>query len=242
MSTTGYVHSFETAAAVDGPGMRFMLFMQGCLLRCWYCHNPDTWWFKKGPQYTVQDIVNEVKPYKTFLKRAGGVTISGGEPLAQSEFVGEVLKELKAMGLHTALDTQGYLHARVSDEWLESVDLVLLDIKHIRPEKYHQLTGVDLQPTLDFAERLSKLGKKMWIRYVLVPGVSDDPEDIAELGRYVGTLQGVERVEVLPFHKLGEHKWEALGLPYQLYDTPAASPELAEQAVQILKDLGLPAR
>ncbi|GGJ54528.1 pyruvate formate-lyase-activating protein [Deinococcus roseus] len=242
MPTTGFIHSIETAAAVDGPGMRFMLFMQGCMLRCWYCHNPDTWAMRQGREYTVQDVLDEVKPYKSFLKRAGGVTISGGEPLVQSEFVGEVLKELKALGLHTALDTQGYLHSKISDEWLQNVDLVLLDIKHIRPEKYHDLTGVNLQPTLDFAQRLSRLGKKMWIRYVLVPGVTDDPEDIRELGRFVATLEGVEQVEVLPFHKLGEHKWQALDLPYRLTDTPAAPSVLVEQTIGLLKASGLPVR
>lgn len=218
----GYLHSTESGAGVDGPGMRFVFFTTGCQFRCLYCHNPDTWKLHNGRTVTVEQAVAEVAPYARFLKVAGGVTVSGGEPLMQPEFVGALLATIKQrFGLHTALDTQGFLHENVDDAWFDAVDLVMLDIKHSDPERYRALTGQPLQPTLDFARRLERLGKRMWIRYVLVPGLTDGQEDIERLADFVAGLGAVvERVEVLPFHQLGADKWQKLGLEYTLAATP----------------------
>jgi pyruvate formate lyase activating enzyme len=218
----GWLHSVETAGAVDGPGMRFVFFTSGCLFRCLYCHNPDTWRAHGGRRITLDEAVAEVAPYARFLRLAGGVTISGGEPLVQAPFVGRLLRRIKTdLGLHTALDTQGYLGATVDDAWLESVDLVLLDIKHADPDRYHAITGKALQPTLDFSRRLAALGKPMWIRYVLVPGLTDDEADILRLADFAASLgPAVGQIELLPFHQMGAPKWQALGLDYKLADTP----------------------
>lgn len=239
----GRLHSVETGAAADGPGVRFAYFMAGCPLRCAYCHNPDTWRFKSGRPVTIDEAIAELRPYVKFLRLTGGVTVSGGEPLAQRDFVGELLRRIHdEFGLHTALDTQGYLGANVSDEWLEAVDLVLLDIKHIDPTHYRELTGVELAPTLAFARRLAKLNKSVWIRYVLVPGLTDDPEHIARLGDFLLELGPiVKRVDVLPFHQLGAHKWKSLNLDYKLDSVAPPTPEMVGEAVRILRERGLPA-
>lgn len=236
----GYVHSFETGAAVDGPGMRFVLFMSGCQFRCLYCHNPDTWKLHNGTPMTLDEVIAEIGRYANFLRLTGGVTISGGEPLMQAEFVGEVFRRCKTeLKLHTALDTQGYLAGNVDDAWFDNVDLVLLDIKSIDPDVYLRLTGKELQPTLDFAHRLSRLQKKMWIRYVLVPGWTDKMEHVHKLAEFITPLKaGIERVEVLPFHKLGESKWQDLGLDYQLTDTLPPSIELTEAVRDVFRAKG----
>ncbi len=227
---SGFVHSIETGAAVDGPGMRFVLFVAGCQFRCLYCHNPDTWKMRNGKLMSVDEVMKEIGKYANFLRFAGGVTISGGEPLMQAHYVGEIFYRIKKeLKLHTALDTQGFLAAHLEDSWFVNVDLVLLDIKQMNPERYERLTGKPLQPTLDFAERLSRMGKKMWIRYVLVPGYSDDFDDVEKLADYLTTLKGIERVEVLPFHKMGEHKWQELGMDYELTDVQPPSPEVVER-------------
>ncbi|XZG68789.1 pyruvate formate-lyase-activating protein [Chitinibacteraceae bacterium HSL-7] len=220
----GFVHSVETGAAVDGPGVRYVLFVAGCQFRCLYCHNPDTWKLHNGNLKTVDEVVANIGKYAAFLKFAGGLTISGGEPLMQAHFVREVFYRVKQQyGLHTALDTQGFLAAHLEDDWFDPVDLVLLDIKQIDPDKYERLTGKPLQPTLDFAERLIRMKKPMWIRYVLVPGYTDDMADVARLADYIADINTrapglVQRVEVLPFHKMGENKWKELGLDYELSD------------------------
>lgn len=239
----GYLHSVETGAAVDGPGVRFVYFMGGCPFRCLYCQNPDTWKIGSGRKVTLDEALSEIEPYVDFLKTAGGVTISGGEPLVQARFVGELLKRIKRdYGLHTALDTQGFLHTNVDDAWFDAVDLVLLDIKHIDPEKYLKLTGSALQPTLDCAERLVRLKKKMWIRYVLVPDLTDDDNDILRLADYVARLGAcVERVEVLPFHQMGAFKWKELGIPYALERTPTPTPEAVDHARGLFRSKGLTA-
>ncbi len=229
---SGFVHSFDTGCAVDGPGMRFVLFVSGCQFRCLYCHNPDTWKMHNGSIMHVDDIIAEIKKYADFLRFAGGLTISGGEPLMQAYFVGEVFYRVKhELKLHTALDTQGFLAAHLDDEWFDNVDLILLDIKHIDAEKYEVLTSKPLQPTLDFAHRLSAMGKKMWIRYVLVPGYTDDFDDVEKLADFIATLNGVERVEVLPFHKMGEHKWDDLGLDFSLKEVLPPSSALIERVI-----------
>lgn len=237
---TGYIHSFETGAAVDGPGMRFVLFMQGCQFRCLYCHNPDTWKLRRGQQMTVDEVLDEIRPYSTFLKMAGGLTISGGEPLLQPTFVGEIFNKVKhELGLHTALDTQGFLGEQIDDAWLDNVDLVLLDIKHFDPEAYHQLTAQPLTPTLQFAERLAHLKKPVWLRYVLVPGLTDNQAMIQHLAEYASSLGNIERVNVLPFHQLGAHKWKELGLDYALKDTPTPTRELIESTKAVFRQSGL---
>lgn len=239
----GMLHSVETGAAADGPGVRFVYFFAGCPLRCAYCHNPDTWRFASGRPVTIDEAIDEIRPYVKFLRMTGGVTVSGGEPLAQRAFVGQLLKRIHdEFGLHTALDTQGYLGANVSDEWLESVDLVLLDIKHIDAMHYRELTGVELAPTLAFARRLARLNKSVWMRYVLVPGLTDDPRHIERLGAFLRELGPiVKRVDVLPFHQLGAHKWKSLNLDYKLEHVIPPSVAQVADAVRILRECGLPA-
>ena len=237
----GFLHSVETGGAVDGPGVRFVYFMAGCLFRCLYCHNPDTWKLHNGRRVDVDDMVAEVKPYAGFLKFAGGVTFSGGEPLMQAPFVGQVMSRIKEeFGLHLALDTQGFLHGSLEDAWFDPVDLVMLDIKHIDPERYRRLTAQPLQPTLDFAQRLVRLEKPTWVRYVLVPGLTDDTDDVAKMADYVAGLgRIVERVEVLPFHQMGAAKWAELNMTYELADTPPPSIEATEAVRDVFRARGL---
>ncbi len=236
----GYVHSTEPSAAVDGPGMRFALFVSGCQMRCLYCHNPDTWKRESGTWRSVDDVVAEIGRYAPFLKFAGGLTISGGEPLVQAEFVHEIMRRCKEeYGLHTALDTNGLLAKNFSDEWFDVVDMVLLDIKQMDPEKHKRLTATPLTQVLEFARRLERMGKPAWIRYVLVPGYTDAPEDVEKLAEFVSRLKNIERVEILPFHKMGEYKWQELGLKYELTDTLAPSMETIERVKRQLEAYGL---
>lgn len=220
--TSGVVEAVETCGAVDGPGVRYVVFTKGCPLRCQYCHNPETQGPAIGEATTAADVLEDVARYKPFLKR-GGLTVSGGEPLLQASFVHALFRGAREMGLHTALDTSGFLGSRASDAMLEDTDLVLLDIKSGRPATYKEVTGVQLEPTLEFARRLDRLGNKMWIRFVLVPGLTDGDENIDSVARFVATLKHVDRVEVLPFHKMGETKYEESGKAYKLGDTE--SPE-----------------
>ncbi|MCE7004641.1 pyruvate formate lyase-activating protein [Kibdelosporangium philippinense] len=230
MNTVGSVHSWDIATAVDGPGTRFVLFMNGCPLRCLYCENPETWRMRDGHRMTVSEVMLEVLKYKRFIDVAGGgFTVSGGEPLLQPGFVGSLLHEVKALGLHTAIDTSGFLGARASDAMLDDTDLVLLDIKSWDPVLYRRVTGVELAPTLQFARRLSERGNPMWIRFVLVPGLTDDPANVEGIASFVSTLKIVERVEILPFHKLGAPKYAKLGLKFPLAHAPTPNIELVEQ-------------
>ncbi|MCM2373551.1 pyruvate formate-lyase-activating protein [Aporhodopirellula aestuarii] len=238
---SGFVHSIETCGTVDGPGLRYVLFLSGCPLRCQYCHNPDAQGKPHGEIRTSESVIEDVVKYRNFIRR-GGITISGGEPMMQNEFVHDVFRRAKAEGIHTTLDTSGFLGHRASDEMLESVDLVLLDIKSSDPQTYRETTGVSLQPTLDFARRLSDLGKSMWIRFVLVPGLTDDEANVRGVAKFVAGLTSVERVEVLPFHKLGESKYEQLGMRYQLSDTAAPSPEQMASCRQIFSEEGVTTR
>jgi pyruvate formate lyase activating enzyme len=236
----GWVHSTETGGAVDGPGIRFVLFLAGCLMRCRYCHNPDTWHMHQGTPTTSREVLDEIAGYASFLKRArGGVTLSGGEPLVQPDFTAAILRGCKEMGLHTALDTAGFLGLHADDYLLADVDLVLLDIKAFTEETYRDLTGVALAPTLAFAERLAGLNKPVWLRYVLVPGLTDRFDEIAGLAAFAAGLGNVERVDVLPFHKMGEFKWKMSGVPYTLTDTPPPSPELIEKTRDLFRGAGL---
>jgi pyruvate formate lyase activating enzyme len=238
--SSGYVHSIEIGSLVDGPGVRFVVFLSGCPLRCQYCHNPDTW-VCRGSRTDAGEVLAQIGRSSGFLKAsAGGVTVSGGEPLAQAEFALEILAGAHAMSLHTALDTSGYLGERASDDELRVVDLVLLDIKSWDPGTYVDLTGVDLAPTLTFAERLARLCIPVWVRFVLVPGLTDAPSNVRGLARYVSALGNVERMEIVPFHQMGRHKWEALGLEYRLRNTPEATEQQVADVRRIFEDSGLP--
>ena len=239
-SEEGYIHSVETAGTVDGPGMRFVVFVTGCPMRCLYCHNPDSRNLKDGKLTKAQDLINEITSYSDFLKRTGGgVTISGGEPLFQQKFVTAILKGCKENGLHTAVDTAGYLGKMVRQELLDVTDLFLLDIKSFDPETHEKVTEKKLQPTLDFAQHLASIGKPMWVRCVIVPDLTDDLPTLERLADYLKELCNVEKIEILPFHKMGEAKWEALGLEYKLADTQPPSPELIEQIHEIFSKRGL---
>jgi len=236
---TGYVHSTESGSFVDGPGVRFVVFLAGCPLRCQYCHNPDAW-TTQGGQTDAAVVLNQIAKTAGFLKAGhGGVTVSGGEPLAQAEFAHALLLGSKELGLHTALDTSGCLEARLTDEMLEAIDLVILDIKSFDEATYRTVTGGELAPTLRLARRLSDLGQPMWIRFVLVPGLTDGPENVAGLARFVGTLSGVERVEVVPFHQMGRRKWEELGIPYPLEHTQPPSAQMIERVQNVFAAEGL---
>ena len=238
---SGYIHSFETMGTVDGPGMRFILFLTGCPLRCQYCHNPDTWHIKNGNRVTVDDVMAEIEKYADFLIDAdGGVTISGGEPLFQPKFLAAILRRCKQLGLHTAVDTSGFLGRRMTDAMLTDTDLVLLDIKSSDPEVYKNVTGVPIEPTLDFARRLDSDGTPVWIRYVLVPGLTDGVENVDGTAAFLSKLSNVERVEVLPFHKMGEHKWEVMNLEYRLKDTGPPSTDLMQRVLDQFARKNLP--
>lgn len=238
----GYLHSVETGGMADGPGVRFIAFLSGCPLRCVYCHNPDMVCMKDGTPTKSSDLLAEIAKYASFLKRSGGgVTISGGEPLAQPEFTKAILRGCKEMGLHTAIDTSGFLGRKADQEILRWTDLVLLDIKSGKPEEYKRVTGKALQPTLEFATRLSNLEKPMWIRYVLVPGYTDQPDNVDSVAGFVASLKSVERIDILPFHKMGEKKWVHVSTIYELTDTPEPTQEQVSAARQSFEAHGLKA-
>lgn len=236
---TGIVHSVETCGTVDGPGIRYIVFLSGCSLRCKYCHNPDTSFVPCGKEMTAAEVLADIGLYAGFLKGSGGgVTLSGGDPLFQIEFSRAILDGCKKMGLHTALDTSGALGAAADDAYLSFVDLVLLDIKSGVPARYKAATGGELEPTLRFARRLAELNKKIWLRYVLVPGLTDDNEGIRRVAEFAFSLGNVERVDVLPFHKIGAYKWEELGLKDPLAGTPEPSAESVVSAQSIFSEAG----
>ncbi len=237
---TGRIHSIETCGTVDGPGLRFVVFTQGCPLRCLYCHNPDCRHPEDGRAVTVDELMGEIKKYRSYLRR-GGVTVSGGEPLMQPEFVQEIFQRCHALGLHTALDTSGYVLLDHAKPVLAHADLVLLDIKSYDPDLYQRVTHVSLEPTLRFAQYLAGIGKPTWIRFVLVPGLTDPVTNVEGLAQFVATLPNVERVEVLPFHQMGAYKWESLGYDYALKDTPTPSPELVQATIARFAAQGLTA-
>ena len=238
---TGRIHSFESFGTVDGPGIRFVVFLQGCPLRCQYCHNPDTWG-AGGTEYSVEDVVNRVVRYRNYFGETGGVTVTGGEPLLQIDFVTELFTALKAKGINTCVDTSGITfradNQAVVDKHkklLEVADLFLLDIKHIDDEACKKLTGQSNQNTLAFAKFLSDNGKRMWIRQVLVPGITDDEESLSRVRQFIDSLQTVEKVEVLPYHTLGLVKYEKLGIEYPLKGLEAPSKEVVLRAREILR-------
>jgi pyruvate formate lyase activating enzyme len=238
----GFIHSFTTGSAVDGPGVRVVVWTSGCMWRCQYCHNPDTWTMTNGLPVTVKRATEELRKYQSGLKiMSGGVTISGGEPLLQHRFVMKLLGAAKQMGIHTTIETNGFYSEKLTDQDLDVIDLVMLGIKTWGPARHRQLTGMDIEPTLRFARRLATLKRKMWVRFVLVPGLTDDVDDLANIARFAAELGNVERVEVLPFHQLGKFKWQQLGLQYTLENTQAPTAEQAEQACEIFRAEGLKA-
>ncbi len=266
MSTTGYVHSIDTFGSVDGPGVRFVAFMQGCMMRCRYCHNPDTWTLPEGisssgnslsvcqslpkcsnnsenidfKTYTAEELLRQALRYKSYWKGGGGITVSGGEPLLQAEFLSELFRLAKSKGVHTTLDTSGQPFTTDEPsfskfkELLKYTDLVILDIKHIDSEKHKILTGHTNDSILNLARFLNEIHKPMWIRHVLVPGVTDDEANLMGIRAFLDTLSNVEKVEILPYHTLGMYKWENLGIPYSLSDVRLPDEKDIKRAENIL--------
>ena len=234
------IHSWELVTAVDGPGTRLTVFFSGCPLRCVYCHNPDTMEMRRGQDVELDELVRRIKRYRrVFSSSGGGITLSGGEVLMQPAFARNVLAAAKAMGVHTAIDTSGYLGAVADDSFLDNVDLVLLDVKSGTEESYKALTGRPLQPTLDFGNRLAARGTKIWIRFVVVPGWTDSEENVEAIAENIAPWKHVvERVEVLPFHNMGQDKWDALGLEYKLRDAQSPSKETVERVREQFRSRG----
>ena len=238
----GFLHSFTTGSAVDGPGMRLVAWTAGCQFRCLYCHNPDTWNMMNGMAIPIERAIAAIGKYRHGLKiMAGGFTLSGGEPLMQDRFAVKLLTAAKGMGIHTALDTNGFLGERLTDEELEQIDLVLLDIKTWGSEHHRYLTGKEPGPTLDFARRLARRGRTIWLRYVLVPGLTDDENDIGKIAAFASGLGNVARVDVLPFHQMGRYKWQKLGLNYKLDEVHPPAHELVERVCGLFRSEGLKA-
>ena len=239
---TGKVHSLETFGLVDGPGVRCVVFLQGCRMRCQYCHNPDTWKLEGGTEWTAEDLFRKLYRYKNYWRNNGGITISGGEALLQMEFVTEVFRLAKDKGVHTALDTSGnpfcmepdYLER--FDRLMEVTDLFILDIKEMDEEKHRKLTGWTNANILSLARYLSDHGKEMWIRHVLVPGLTDGESELQQLAELLQSLPTVSRTEILPYHTLGIFKWENLGIPYPL---PDAIPPTKEEIARAERILGI---
>ena len=238
----GFLHSFTTGSAVDGPGVRVVAWTTGCMWRCQYCHNPDTWTLTNGLPVSVTRVTEELVKYRHGLRQmSGGFTLSGGEPLMQHRFAIKVLTEARRMGIHTTIETNGYYGDRLSDAELGTIDLVMLGIKTWGSEKHRALTGVESEPTLAFARRLAALGRPIWIRFVLVPGLTDDLGDVAQIADFAAGLGNVERVEVLPFHQMGRFKWEKLGRAYTLRDTLPPTVEACNQVCDVFRKAGLTA-
>ena len=237
----GFLHSYTTGSAVDGPGIRVVAWTTACMFRCRYCHNPDTWTLSNGIPVTLERAIDGVRKYAHGLKLMhGGFTLSGGEPLMQARFAVRLFAAVKEMGVHTAIETNGFFGDHLSDEELKLIDLVILDMKAFTPEQHERVTGIkDNAEILHFARRLAELKRPMWLRYVLVPGLTDVTEEMEKMAKFAASLGVVERVEILPFHQLGEYKWQRLKLDYQLADTHPPSGELIAQAIGIFQDAGL---
>lgn len=235
----GYAHSYETSSRYDGPGLRAVLFLSGCLLRCTYCHNPDTWHLKDGTYISAQQVIDRLAGFAPALKAlGGGLTISGGEVMVQMAFARRILAGAKALGLHTAIETSGFLGDRVDEKFLSVLDLVLLDIKSSDPATYKRATSRDLAPTLRFATRLAELNKPAWVRFTLVPGLTDDPANVEGIAKFVAPLKNVEWVEIQPFHQLGAFKWKAMGLEYKHLNTQPPSPDLIKRVHEQFRSAG----
>ena len=234
----GHIHSTESFGAADGPGVRFIVFMQGCHMRCRYCHNPDTWKMDGGDEVTADEILKRALRFKPYWGKDGGITISGGEPLLQIDFVIELFKKAKELGINTCIDTAGNPFTKEEpffskfEELMKYTDLLLLDLKEINPARHKDLTGFDNSNIIEMAKYLSEINKPVWIRHVLVPEHSDFDEDLDALGDFIYTLSNVDRVEILPYHTLGKFKWENLGIPYTLESISPPSAERIENAKQ----------
>ncbi len=236
----GRLHSFESCGTVDGPGLRFVVFMQGCPLRCKFCHNPDTWNIDDAKKdMTPEDLLKEIKKYENFFKKSGGVTFTGGEPLVQAKYIEQVLKLCKDEGYHTAIDTSGFVFNEDVKNTLRYADLVLLDIKSINPDTYKELVGVPLDNTLKFAQYTSEQGIRLWIRHVLVPEWTDNDTDLEKLASFVSTLKTVDMVEILPYHRMGEYKWDKIGKEYPLKGLNPPTKERVQNAKDIFIKHGL---
>jgi pyruvate formate lyase activating enzyme len=236
----GFLHSFTTGSTVDGPGVRLVAWTSGCMWRCLYCHNPDTWTLTNGVPVTLARATDQLEKYSQGLRiMAGGFTLSGGEALMQDRFAVRLLSAARELGIHTALDTNGYYGDRLSDSELEVADLVILDIKAWTPERHRQLTGMEIGPTLEFARRLAARRRSIWLRFVLVPGWSDAPAESEGVARFAASLGNVERVDVLPFHQMGRFKWQELGLEYRLHDVVPPSREMVGRACASFRAVGL---
>ena len=239
----GYVHSYETSSRYDGPGLRAVLFVSGCLLRCTYCHNPDTWHLKDGTYVSAQQVIDRLGQFASALRALdGGLTISGGEVMVQLAFTKRILAGAKQMGLHTAIETSGFLGDRVDESYLSLLDLVLLDIKSSNPDTYKAVTGRDLAPTLRFAERLAKMNKPVWVRFTLVPGHTDDPANVEGIAKFVAPMKNVAWVEVQPFHQMGAFKWKAMNLEYKHLNTSPPTPDLVNRVLEQFRAAGCRAR
>lgn len=238
----GFLHSFTTGSTVDGPGVRVVGWTAGCQWRCLYCHNPDTWTMSNGIPVTLTRATEELRKYRHGLKAmSGGFTLSGGEPLLQPRFVVKLFAAAREMGIHTALDTNGGLGERLSNSDLENIDLVLLDLKSWNPELHRKVTGMEVGPVLDFARRLASQKKPLWIRFVLVPGLTDGAENIGQIAKFAAELGNVQRVDVLPFHQMGRFKWKALKLNYTLDDVQPPSISAVRSACAQFRSVGLKA-
>jgi pyruvate formate lyase activating enzyme len=240
----GYLHSFTTGSAVDGPGIRLVAWTTLCMFRCRYCHNPDTWTLSNGMPVTIDQATEELRKYAPGLKvMNGGFTLSGGEPLMQARFAARLFAAAKELEVHTAIETNGFYGERLSDAQLADIDLIILDMKAFSPEQHRRVTsGIDNATVIEFCRRLAALKHPMWFRYVLVPGLTDDPVEIGKVAEFAASLGVVERAEILPFHQMGRYKWERLGLDYSLSGTEPPSQEVIDRTVGIFRSAGLDAR
>ena len=236
----GFFHSFTTGSAVDGPGVRLVAWLSGCQFRCVFCHNPDTWKVTNGTPIPLARAIEVVNQYRYSLRTMkGGLTISGGEPLLQYRFLAKLFPAIKKLDIHTTLETNGYFGARLQDEDLASIDLVMLGLKAIDPDLHQRLTGMDNKPVHEFARRLAARKHPVWIRFVIVPGWTDNVDEMSRMAEFAASLGNVERVDVLPFHQMGRFKWEKLGMEYQMRDASVPSPEIIGEAISRFRAVGL---
>lgn len=238
--TTGRIHSIETFGTVDGPGIRCIFFFQGCPLRCKYCHNRDTWDAKCGTEYTADELIEKAVKYKSYMNSSGGgITASGGEATLQPEFLAELFAKAKEQGIHTCLDTSGFVDIEKIEKVLDNTDLVLLDLKHMDDEKSKELTGVSTQKALKLAKHLESRNIPVWLRHVLVPGITDSEDNLAKIGEFAASLNNVQRLELLPYHSIGVHKWESMGVDYELKDVRDADQDDVKRASEIIERYGV---
>ena len=238
----GFLHSFTTGSAVDGPGIRLVAWTTACMFRCQYCHNPDTWTLRNGIPVTLDKAVGEVRKYANgLIAMKGGFTLSGGEPLMQDRFASRLFAAVKRMGVHTAIETNGFYADRMTDDELRDIDLVILDMKALTPDQHQRVTGLRNEEVIKFCGRLASLKRPMWLRYVLVPGLTYDPDEMKAVAGFGASLGVVERAEILPFHQMGRYKWERLGIEYNLAQTKGPTNEGVDRAVSIFRSAGLDA-